>query len=149
MSIRGKFRGQEALMRRRRQLVPDIDQETAKAKLEAAIDLAGAIEARAPLGETGDYRESIKGGLVSDNPGGSAVSLSSGKDPTATGVFARFTWRWLEFGTVERTQKTTGRRTGKVEAQPHIFPTFRAKKKAIRRRVSTAINRAVRKAGGK
>lgn len=148
MSIRGKFRGREALMKQLRDLVPDIEEETAKSKLEAAEDLARAIEARAPLGETGDYRDSIKGGLLSD--GDPVIGLATSKtDPSATGVFASHIWRWLEFGTGERTQKTTGRRVGKVEAQPHIFPTFRAQKKAIRRKVASGINRAVRRMKGK
>lgn len=143
MASRTKFIGREALMKRLRQLVPDIDEETKKAKLEGAQELAEAIEARAPLGETGDYRASIEGDLVSR--GGTAIPMGSNRDPDATGIFADYRWRWLEFGTAERVQKTTGRRVGKVEAQPHIFPTYRARKKAIRRKVATAINRAVRK----
>lgn len=145
MASRTKFRGRDALTKRLRQLVPEIDEETKKAKLEAAEELAEAIEARAPLGETGDYRASIEGGLLAEK-GGAAVALTSTKDPDAAGVFASFKWRWLEFGTTDRIQTSTGRRVGKVEAQPHIFPTFRARRKAIRRKVSTAINRAVRRA---
>ena len=31
-------------------------------------------------------------------------------------------WRWFEFGTEERVQKTTGRRTGRIIAQPFVVP---------------------------
>lgn len=152
MAIKAKFMGREALTKRLRQLVPEIDLVTAAAQLEAAEDLAAAIEARAPLGEgddAGDYRASIKGGRIADNPGKAVIGVSSTKDPNATGVFADFKWRWLEFGTAERTVKKTGKSSGRMPAQPHIFPTYRAKKKAIRRKVASAINRAVRRTKGK
>lgn len=31
-------------------------------------------------------------------------------------------WRWFEFGTAERRQKTTGRRAGRIKAQPFVMP---------------------------
>lgn len=151
MAIRGKFMGREALTKRLRQLVPDIEQEAGKAQLEAAEELAAAIEARAPISEdgTGDYRASISGGRLADNPGKAVIGVSSTKDPNATGVFADFKWRWIEFGTAERTVKKTGASSGRMPAQPHIFPTYRQHQKRIKRKVANAINRAVRKAQGK
>lgn len=152
MSISAKFKGRGALIKRLSQLVPEVAQEVATAQLEAAEDLAAAIEQRAPLGDgdnAGDYRASIKGGRIADHPGKAVLGASSVKDKNATGVFADFKWRWLEFGTAERTVKKTGKSSGRMPAQPHIFPTYRAKKKAIRRKVAAAINRAVRKAGSK
>jgi HK97 gp10 family phage protein len=152
MAIKAKFMGREALMKRLRQLVPEIDQMVATAQLEAAEDLAAAIEERAPIGDgddAGDYRASIKGGRIADHPGKAVIGTSDIKDKNATGVFANRKWRWLEFGTSERKVKKTGKSSGRMPAQPHIFPTYRAKKKAIRRKVSTAINRAVRRAKGK
>jgi HK97 gp10 family phage protein len=134
VAIRAKFEGREAVMRKLRRLVPDAEIEAAKAQLEAAQELAVAIEARAPLGQTGDYRASIEGAKLSDKPG-KAVLGSTSKDPNATGIFADYIWRFLEFGTV------------KMAAQPHIFPTYRAMKKRIRRKIAGAINKAVRKAG--
>ncbi|WAX93194.1 HK97 gp10 family phage protein [Aminobacter sp. NyZ550] len=133
MAIKAKMLGREAVTRRLRRLVPDAEKEAASAQLEAAQELATAIEQRAPLGESGDYRASIEGGRLADKPQ-NAVFGSSTKDPNATGIFADYIWRFLEFGTV------------KMAAQPHIFPTYRAMKKRIRRKVAGAINKAVRKA---
>lgn len=137
-------------MRRLRQLVPDAEKEVAKAQLEAAEELADAIEDRAPIGrgpDAGDYRASIKAGRLADAPGGSLMG-SRTKDPNATGVFANFKWRWIEHGTVERFRKN-GASSGSMPRQPHIFPTFREHRKRIRRKIAGAMNRAVRRAKGK
>lgn len=48
---------------------------------------------------------------------------------------------WFEFGTAERVQKTTGRRTGRIVAQPYFWPTIRSHRRSFR----AAIRRAVRK----
>lgn len=149
MVIRAKFMGREALTKRLRELVSDVEQEVAKAQLEAAEELAEAIEQRAPLGygdSPGDYRASINGGKLSDNPGAAVFGLRQTKDKNATGIFASYLWRWLEFGTGQRTVKKTGKSSGKMTAQPHIFPTYRQHQKRIKRKVANAINRAVRKA---
>lgn len=135
MRVKAEFRGRDAVMRRMRKLVPDAEKEVAEAQLEAAQGLASAIENVAPLGETGDYRASIVGAKLSSRPAGrSLVGVGQTKDPNATGIFADYIWRFLEFGTV------------KMAAQPHIFPTYRANKKRIRRKVAGAVNKAVRKA---
>lgn len=140
--------GRAAVMRRLNQLVPEAEKQLAEAQLEAAEDLAAAIRPRAPVDE-GEYRDSIRGGRVADNPGVAPAGLRQTKDKNATGVFANFKWRWIEFGTGERVQKTTGRRVGRMPAQPHIFPTFRAKRKAIRRKMANTVNKAIRKVRGK
>ncbi|EXL08613.1 HK97-gp10 family putative phage morphogenesis protein [Aquamicrobium defluvii] len=148
MAIQGKFVGREKLAKRLRELVPDLEEETAKAQLEAAEELAEAIEQRAPLGHgdsPGDYRASIRGGKLNDNPRAAVFGLRQTKDKSATGVFASFLWRWLEFGTGPRVVKKTGKSSGQMEAQPHIFPTYRQHQKRIRRKVANAINRAVRR----
>ena len=147
MAIRAKFIGREALTKRLRELVPDVEQEAAQAQLEAAEELAEAIEMRAPLGhgdDAGDYRASIKGGRLADNPGPAVFGSRETKDKNATGVFASYKWRWLEFGTAER-HKKNGASSGKMPAHPHIFPTYRQHQKRIKRKVANAINRAVRK----
>lgn len=136
MAVRAKFEGREKVMARLRRLVPDAEKEAAKAQLEAANELAAAIRGRAPV-RTGEYRDSIQGGRLSDAPsGGQLVGIRGTKDPNATGIFARFLWRFLEFGTFSSS------------AKPHIFPTYRAMKKRIRRKVAGAVNKAVRKAKG-
>lgn len=133
MAIKAKFLGREAVTRKLRQLVPEAEKQAAIAQMEAATELAAAISARAPR-RTGEYADSIEGDKLS-NRREAAIGART-KDPNATGIFANFKWRWLEFGTV------------KMSAQPHIFPTFRAARKRIRRKVANAINKAVRKAKG-
>lgn len=144
MAIKARFVGREKLLARLNQLAPDTEKEAAQAQMDAANELASAIAARAPMGYSGAYARSIRGGRIAEHPGQAVFSTS--KDKNATGVFADYLWRWLEFGTGPRVQSSTGRRTGKMPAQPHIFPTFRAMRKRIRRKVAGAINKAVRKA---
>jgi hypothetical protein len=134
-------------MRKLNQLVPEAEKELATEQLAAAVDLANAIRPRAPVGE-GEYARSLEGARLADKPQ-AAVLGSNSRDKNATGVFADHRWRWLDFGTAERVQKTRGRRVGAAPAQPHIFPTFRAKRKAIRRKMAGAVNKAVRRVKGK
>lgn len=150
MAVKARFIGREALNKKLRALVPNIDEEVEKAQLAAAQDLAKDIAARAPLGEDGDYRRSI-----------SAEVLPERK---AAGVFAAWYWRFIEFGT--RPHKIRGRSGRNLRfiglngrwvskriinhpgagRRPHIFPTFREKRRSIRMRIGRAIGRAVRKA---
>lgn len=168
MRVKAKIEGRDAVMRRLRKLVPDAEAQLAKAQLDAAEDLADKIRARAPGGETGRYRASIGADRLVNREGVDAAGTIGGrtKDPNATGIFASFLWRFLEFGTkahviepksgkylVFRTgdgsliSKRRVNHPGSV-AHPHIFPTFRANRKKIRRRMADAVNRAVRKARG-
>lgn len=138
MRVRAKVLGRETVMRKLRELVPDAEKELAKAQLEGAIELANRIKPRTPGPRTGQYQASIQADRLANRPSKRAVSgrglRAPTKDPNATGIFADFIWRFLEFGTV------------KMAARPHIFPTYRAYRKKLRRRMATAVNRAVRKA---
>jgi len=142
MRIKVKVEGRGALMARLRAIVPEAEKNLAVAQLEGAKELASRIKPRAPR-NTGAYAASIEGDRLSNRPGqrrvgGKVKSTSAGrelsatKDPNATGIFADFKWRWLEFGTV------------KMAARPHIFPTYRAFKKQLRRKMASAVNKAVR-----
>lgn len=133
MAVRAKFLGRDAVMRRLRKLVPDAEPDLAKAQMDAAEELAAAIRPRAPE-RTGEYRNSIDAGRLSEIAGYAKSNLRATKDPNATGIFALFTWRWLEFG------------TRYAKAQPHIFPTYRAMRRRIRRKIAGAMNKAVRRA---
>ncbi|TJV20610.1 MAG: HK97 gp10 family phage protein [Mesorhizobium sp.] len=137
MNIKAKFEGRDAVLGRLRKLLPDTEQEVAAQQMASAQELAGAISVRAPHGATGEYARSIEADRIAGRPGKQLLGLRQTKDPNATGVFADFMWRFLEFGTV------------KMPALPHIFPTYRAYKKRIRRKVAGALNKAVRKARGK
>lgn len=135
MKIKAKFESRDALYARLRKAVPLAEAELAKAQLEGAQELATRIRGRAPR-NTGKYAASIQGDKLSNRPKEKAVGKGlkgQTKDPNATGVFAYFTWRWLEFGTV------------KMAARPHVFPTFRAYRKKLRRKMAGAVNKAIRK----
>lgn len=54
--------------------------------------------------------------------------------------------RWHEFGTAERVQKTTGRYSGRIAANPFFFPVWRARRKAARQAVRRAIAKAWKEA---
>ncbi|TPJ76194.1 HK97 gp10 family phage protein [Mesorhizobium sp. B2-6-3] len=129
-----KWEGREALYRRLNQLLPNVEKEVAVEQLEGAKELASRIKPRAPR-NTGRYADSLIGDKISNQKGKRAVGLpGKTKDPNATGIFGEYIWRFLEFGTV------------KMGARPHIFPTYRAYRKTLRRRIAGAVNKAVRKA---
>jgi HK97 gp10 family phage protein len=139
VKVRAKFEGREKVMARLRAIAPAAETELATAQLEAAQDLAGKIRGRAPR-RTGRYAASILGDKLSSRRSGSIIGgglKGSTKGKNATGVFGEFIWRFLEFGTV------------KMARHPHIFPTYRAARKGIRRKMATAVNRALRKTKNK
>lgn len=117
-------------------MVPDAEKELAVAQLDVAKEAARRIQARAPVGATGDYADSIEADRLEGRPRGELLGLNETKDKNATGVFAKFIWRFLEFGTVN------------MGPQAHIFPTWRAFKKTARRRMAAAVNKAVKRARG-
>lgn len=135
MRTRAKFEGRDKVMARLRAITPAAEVELAAAQLDAAKDLADKIRPRAPR-DTGEYAASIQGDRLSARPkdARNLVGLKGQtKDKNATGIFAQHLWRWLEFGTV------------KMARRPHIFPTFRAARPAIRRKMANAVNKALRK----
>lgn len=135
MAIKAKFLGREAVMRKLNKMLPDAERELAQAQMDVAREAASRIAARAPVGATGDYKASIKADRLANRPKNELLgAIRETKDKNATGVFAKFTWRWLEFGTVNMT------------ARGHIFGTWRAYRKTARRKMAAAVNKAVRKA---
>lgn len=54
--------------------------------------------------------------------------------------------RWWEFGTLNRVQKTTGRRTGSIPAQPYFWPVWRSNRSRVKARLTGILRRAIRKA---
>lgn len=168
MALRAKFVGRDALTRKIREVVPEVETAYAAAIETGAKELAEAIRARAPR-SSGDYARSIEAARIADRPADKVqVGITQTKDPNAWGIFADWYWRFLEFGT--RAHVIKGRRGGFLRftapdgtavrtrqvshpgapRQPHIFPTYRAYRKRIRRRVAGAINKALKqKFGGK
>ena len=154
MAIRAKVLGREDLNRRLRKLAPDAEKQAEAAKLAVARDLAGAVKARAPRGSSKDdkYADSIAGGYLRDNPAAKKlVAINVTKDQHAAGLFAQFIWRFLEFGTAPHINagKFAGSKHPGTAAQPHIFPIWRAMRRKAKRKIATAINKAVRKVRNK
>lgn len=156
--LKAKVVGRQALMRRLNELVPNADRYTAEAKLDAMDELASRVRTRAPTGATLDYMESIEGDQLSDRPIQEVAGRASSKDPTAAGLFAKFIWRFLEFGTApHNTQKGGGTVLGQMKVRegggyqhpgsrpfPHIFPTWREYRPTALKNVRNALNRAIR-----
>ena len=163
MAFKAKFTPQSraAVMKRLRELVPEAEAAAAAAQEKAAKNLAEAIKARAPA-KSGEYRESIIAAKIADrNDNRKPIGITATKDPNAWGIFADFLWRFIEFGTRPHTIKAKkaenlvftidGKKIVKKQVnhpgskkQPHIFPTYRAMRKTIRRSVANAINKAIK-----
>lgn len=165
MALRARIKPQsrDAVMRRLREVVPEIDDKLADAQRRAAEDLASAIKARAPS-LSGEYRNSIEAAKLSEIDYRQTPGIATTKDPNAYGIKALYIWRFIEFGSRAHIIKARkkpklafsvgGRliRTAQVshpgtKPQPHIFPTYRAMKKRIRRRIAAAVNKALKGIG--
>jgi HK97 gp10 family phage protein len=140
MAFKAKMLGREETMRLLNNIVPEAQKELADAQMEGAQTLAAKIKPRAPGPRTGKYQASIQADKLSNRPKdrtlGSSGIKNETKDPNATGVFADYIWRFLEFGTVNMTKR------------PHIFPTYRQERPKIRRKMAAAVRKAVKKAKG-
>ncbi len=141
MAIKAKMLGRDKTMKLLNGIVPEAEKELAKAQLEGAQTVANKIKPRAPGPRTGDYQASIQADKLANRPKeravGGGASNSNTTDPNATGVFADFIWRFLEFGTVNMAKR------------PHIFPTWRQERKRVRSKMAAAVRKAVKKAKSK
>jgi HK97 gp10 family phage protein len=142
MAVKAKFLGREKTMRLLNDIVPEAEKDLAKVQMESAQTLARKIKTRAPGPRTGAYEASIQADLLANRPrqraAGDGASNSNTKDPNATGVFADFIWRFLEFGTVKMPTK-----------RPHIYPTYRQERPRIRRKMAAAVRKAVNRVKSK
>lgn len=87
-------------------------------------------------------------GIISVGQDGSALQLTIYVEYRGTGTEdARA--HWFEFGTGERVQKTTGRRTGRMPATPFFYPGFRLVRQRARNRIVRAMRRAIRDMAGR
>lgn len=159
MVIKAKMLGREALMRKLNQLVPEAEKQLAEAQIDIAKEAASRIAARAPV-DSGEYKSSIEGARLADRPQKASLFGTTTKDKNATGVFAAWYWRFIEFGTSAHTIMAKNAPAlhlrGDVfvdevnhpgaKAQPHIFPAWRSYQKTARRKMANAVNKAVRKA---
>lgn len=130
--------GREKVMALLNGVAPEAEKEIAKAQIESAQTLANKIKPRAPGPLTGAYQASIQADLLASRPRQRSVGGGTGtKDPNATGVFADYIWRFLEFGTV------------KMRKRPHIFPTYRQERPKIKRKMAYALRKAINKVKNK
>lgn len=137
--LKAELKGRAKLERELDALDPEITKELAVAELDAGEMLVERIQLRAPF-KTGQYMQSIEAkrlSAVSAQQRSKNVIAAQTKDKNAVAIVADFYWRFLEFG------------TRKAPAQPHIFPTYRASRKEIRRIIATVVNRGVKRAANK
>lgn len=156
IKFNAKLEKREVYERRLNAVAPKADQYLRDSEMEAGEFLADRVKSRAPRGSTGAYARSIHANRLSDEPAATAKNkFIKTKDKNAVGLFADFIWRFLEFGTSQHSVgkgsvKKKGRHTGGVHpgtaAQPHIFPTYRANRKTIRKIVRKGLTRAVKEA---
>lgn len=141
MKVKAKILGRAQTMKLLNAVVPEAEKELAKAQMEGAQQVVNKIKPRAPGPRTGAYQASIQADLLANRPkeraAGGGGANGNTKDPNATGVFADYIWRFLEFGTV------------KMAKRPHIFPTWRQERKRVRAKMATAVRKAVKKAKSK
>lgn len=137
MTLKAELKGRAELMRKLAKLDPAIEKELAVAQLEAGDMLAERIQARAPF-RTGQYMQSIEAKRLADvspKERSKSVIAAQTKDENAVAIVADFYWRFLEFGTQDPLRP----------ARPHIFPTYRASRKEIRRLIAATINKGIKR----
>ena len=175
MALKAKLVGREKVHRTLNLVQPNIAASLAGMQMKVAIELADKIKAVAPVGDEdrkrgrppGTYRSSIHADRLADRPDAKFRGrFQRSKDPNATGVFAEWIWRFLEFGTRPHPIPKPGKE-GKImafqgadgqtkfarrvqhpgsPAHAHIFPVYRAERKNMRRRMARVVNRALKKA---
>jgi len=159
-----KARLSRATMERRLfALAPAAESAMATAIETSAKELASAIQQRAPVGKTGEYRDSIMAVPLAgyNGPKNKLVGIQVSKSKYAWAIIADWYWRFLEFGTRPHTIKaknvsdlvffSKGNKivTPQVEhpgasAHPHIFSTYREMRKRLRSRISRAVSKALK-----
>jgi len=144
-------------------LAPAAETAMATAIETGAKELAAGIKAAAPVGKTGEYRESIMAVPLAGFNGNKnqLVGIQVSKSKSAWAVIADWYWRFIEFGTRPHTIKaknvsdlvffSKGKKIVTPEvshpgaaAHPHIFPAYRALRKRIRSRISRAVSKALK-----
>lgn len=117
-----------------------------------ADDLVRLMKSLAPNRRIADSIEWTWGAAPKD---ATVLAQSESADRMRITVFVRIGagdtkgWdgHWWEFGTAERIQKTTGRKTGRMTAQPFFFPAFRANRRRIKSGITRAMNKALKGSG--
>jgi HK97 gp10 family phage protein len=86
----------------------------------ASVKIVGdEMKRRAPVGPTGNLRKATGAKLMKRRGG----TIRSGMAGVLRGGGKKGYHAWIvEYGTTERTQKTTGRKTGRMPAHPFLRP---------------------------
>ncbi|MEH6727890.1 MAG: HK97-gp10 family putative phage morphogenesis protein [Hyphomicrobiales bacterium] len=125
-------------------VVPQIEAEIAKATAQGADEIAEMAKRLAPVAEVqserrpGEYADSIHARRLRNDEVQTRRRNSVAGGTLAWGVFARWYWLWIEFGT----------KTG-VTPRPHLLPAYRALRRRVTTRISRAMGKAIKKVANK
>jgi hypothetical protein len=124
-----------------------VEDATRRAMEKGAEELVAMMQRLAPFE---DIRESIRWKWGNAPKGTFTLDKmeTSDRGGLKITVYATdYRARWFEFGTAERFQKTTGRRTGRIQQHPFFFPSYRALRKRIKSRVTREMKKAIQGMG--
>ncbi|GGA81206.1 hypothetical protein GCM10011491_05630 [Brucella endophytica] len=130
-----------------------VKEAAVKAVVRQAELMAKQMKKKVPV-DSGALRDSIVVTPPNSNtppysqPGGEMVIPETTAAITAGNKDVRYA-HLVEYGTKERTVKTTGEPSGIGPAQPFFWPTFRERRPKAERAIKSAITRAVKKDWGK
>ncbi len=137
-----------AQLERRMKRIPLSVREVVRKSMErAAAEIVADMEALKPIPEI------EIGWTWGDAPAGSLVIQRAGSRDYGgmrITIYARggqgsgFAAQWFEHGTNERFTRA-GKGTGRIKAQPFVYPVWRAWRRRIRARISAAVRRGVKK----
>lgn len=162
MAIKARL-SRGVMERRLFSLAPAAEAAMGEAIETGAKELAAAIQQTAPVGKTGEYRDSIMAVPLAGYNGSKnrLVGAQITKSKSAWVIIADWYWRFIEFGT--RPHKIKAKRTSDLvfyangqkivtpevmhpgaPAHPHIFSTYAAMRKRIKTRISRAVSKALK-----
>lgn len=139
------------LRRKLQKLKDNTAEEIRGAMAAAAQQIVDGMKSLVPV-DRGDLKASIGWTFGTAPQGSFAVTHKIGEN--AITIFAgdekAYYARWVEFGTAPHEQGGShpGTQSPGTKAQPFFFPTFRANKKEVKRKIQKAIRAAVQKSLG-
>lgn len=128
-----KVRGVKGVLEAVEQLSVEVQANVQKQVKETANAIRKSARAKVPV-DTGGLKKSIRVKYSKDK--WSAKVGAMGKNSAHAHL--------VEFGTVERTQKTTGRDTGKMPAKPFLFPSYEENRQEYINGMKNALKDAVK-----
>lgn len=132
-SVKVKVSRKEALAQKFYALAPAAQ----KANVDAALKSAEEVLA------TAQRFVRVKSGYLKRSGRARLLHEGDGRVAAIVGFTAPHA-HLVEFGTAERTQKTTHRATGAARKQPYLFPAYRLYKSRIKSRFARGLNKAAK-----